>query len=137
MLPSGAADATRWRADDGKTQQARAITREQVRTPPQLKLCLGKQRLFLDKPLLPGSFAAWVRTFSQKSYCFEQATCPEQLRCLGQNLFSKIRLFFEQTTCPRQLRCLGQNFFSKYDFFEQATCPGQLRCLGQNFFLKI
>ena len=68
---------------------------------------------FLKKPLVPGSFAAWGKTFSQKSDFFEEATCPGQLRCLGQIFFSEFRLFFEQATCPRQLRCLGQNFFSK------------------------
>ena len=93
---------------------------------------------------------------------FEQATCPGQLRCLGQNFFSEIvflltrhlswaaslpgaelllkkyLFFFEQATCPGQLRCPGQNFFSKSDFFlEEATCPGQLRCPGQFFFSQI
>ena len=69
---------------------------------------------------------------------FEEATCPGQLRCLGQNLFSKLGFFFDQTTCPGQLRCLGQNFVSKIGlYFGQATCPGQLRCLGQNLFSKV
>ena len=44
----------------------------------------------MNKPLVPGSFAAWGRTF-----------------------FLKILIFFEHTTCPGQLRCLGQNLFSK------------------------
>ena len=48
---------------------------------------------FLNKPLVPGSFAAWGRTFSQNMTFFEQATCPGQLRCLGQNCFSKYDLF--------------------------------------------
>ena len=113
-------------------------------------------RFLATEPLVQG------RTFSQKSnfystnhlswaaslpgaelpskfdFVFEQATCPGQLRCLGQNFFSKT-LFFEQTTCPRQLRCLGQNFlfYQKSDFVGQATCPGQLRCLGQIYFLKL
>ena len=47
------------------------------------------------------------------------------------------RLFFEAATCPGQLRCLGQNFFSEIHFFEEATCPGLLRCRGQNFFSEI
>ena len=68
---------------------------------------------------------------------FEETACPKQLRCLGQNFFSEMRLVCEQTTCPGQLRCLEQNSFSKSDFFfEQATCPGQRRCLGQNFFSR-
>ena len=162
---------------------------EQTTCPGQLR-CLGQNfsqqiYFFMNKPLVPGSFAAWGRTCSQKSNCFltshlsraaslpgaelflrnrtffKQATCPGQLRCLGQNCFSEIGHFFnkplvpgsfaawgrlfsqksdffsEQATCPGQLRCLGQNFFSEIGlFFEQTTCPGQLRCLGQNFFSK-
>ena len=99
---------------------------------------LAENVFFLKKPLVPGSFAAWGRTFSQKTCFFEEATCPGQLRCLGQNSFSEIGLFFEEATCPGQLRCLGQNFFSEIGlFFEDATCPGQLRCLGQNSFSEI
>ena len=49
---------------------------------------------FLKKPLVPGSFAAWSRTFGRKLICvFEEATCPGQLRCLGQNFFLK-NVFF-------------------------------------------
>ena len=33
--------------------------------------------------------------------------------CLGQFFFSENRLFFKEATCPGQLRCPGQNFFSK------------------------
>ena len=113
------------------------------------------------KPLVPGSFAARGRTFGRKSFFVEEASCPGQLRCLGQDFFSKYDIVFEQTTCPRQLRCLGQNCFQKIDFFfirshlsraaplpgvdvfpqiiffEEATCPRQLRCLGRNFFQKV
>ena len=53
------------------------------------------------------------------------------LRALGCSGWS---LFRDRATCPGQLRCLGQNCLQKSDLFlEQATCPGQLRCLGQNF----
>ena len=63
----------------------------------------------------------------------EEATCPGQLRCLGENSFPENDFVVEEATCPGQLRCLGQSCFS---FFEEATCPGQLRCLGHNFFSK-
>ena len=43
---------------------------------------------FLNKPLVPSNFAAWGRTVSSRKHFFEQATCPGQLRCLGQNFFS-------------------------------------------------
>ena len=45
--------------------------------------------LFLKRPLVPGSFAARGRFFLRNRTSFEQATCPGQLRCLGQNCFSK------------------------------------------------
>ena len=51
-----------------------------------------RNRTLLNKPLVLGSFTACGRTFSQKSDFFERATCPGQLRCLGQNYFSKSRL---------------------------------------------
>ena len=39
------------------------------------------------KPLAPGSFAAWGRIVGRNLTFLEEATCPGQLRCLGQNLF--------------------------------------------------
>ena len=53
-----------------------------------------KSDYFLNKPLVLGSFAAWGRTFHQKSNFFSQATCPGQLRCLGQNCLSESIVFF-------------------------------------------
>ena len=60
----------------------------QAASLPGARLFL-KKRLFLNQPLVPGSFAAWGRTVSQKLFFFEHATCPGQLRCLGQNFSSK------------------------------------------------
>ena len=91
-------------------------------------------RFLAIEPLVRAAALPGVELFSQKSDFCEQATCPGQLRCLGQNSFSKIGLCFEQATCPGQLRCLRQNLFLKITFFEPTTCPGQLRCLGQNVF---
>ena len=55
---------------------------------PGAELVLRK-RFFGNKQLVPGSFAARGRTFSQTSdLFFEQATCPRQPRCLGQ-IFSQ------------------------------------------------
>ena len=86
--------------------------------------------VFLKKPLVPGSFAAWGRTCSQKRTCFEQATYPGQLRCLGRNLCSKTDVFVEQATCPWQLRCLGQNLFSKNGFQELWNSCAQKQDVG-------
>ena len=114
----------------------------------------------MKKPIVPGSFAARGRTLSRKFTFFEEATCPGQLRCLGQNFSQKIdfvrrshlsraaslpgaELFPENLLCLKKPLVLGsfaawgRCFFSENrSFFEEATCPGQLRCLGQNF-LKI
>ena len=73
-------------------------------------------------------------TESLLQYCNDECTTRCKASLPGAELFLKNTFFFEQATCPGQLRCLGQNFFSKIRFFEQATCPGQLRCLGQNVF---
>ena len=48
-----------------------------------------------------------------KTCAFRNSSNQNKLHCRGQNLFSEIRLFFEQASCPGQLRCLGQNFSSK------------------------
>ena len=90
-----------------------------------------------------------------------KATCPGQLRCLGQNLFQKIylflrnhwsgaasllgavcflksRFFLNKQLFPGSFAALGRLFVSRKSdlFFEQVTCPGQCRCLGQHFFSK-
>ena len=49
--------------------------------------------MFLKKPLVWGSCAAWGRTFSQKSVFFGRSHLSGQLRCLGQSFFSEICLF--------------------------------------------
>ena len=112
-----------------------------------------KKLLFLNKPLVLGSFAAWGRTSSPKNYFFEQATCPGQLRCLGQTslkrttfltshlsraaplpgaeLFSKNDVFMKKPLVPGSFAAWGRTFL--IFLFEQTTCPGQRRCLEQNF----
>ena len=69
---------------------------------------------------------------------FEQATCPRQLRCLGQISFLEIgRFFLNKPLVPGSFAAWGRFVLSRVRLlFEQVTCPGQLRCLGQNFFSK-
>ena len=68
--------------------------------------CLGRFFFFLKnmffwmKPLIPDSFASWGRIVSQKSDFFELATCPRQLRGLGQNLFLKMCSFLNKPLVP-------------------------------------
>ena len=115
---------------------------EQATCPGQRR-CLGqnffsKTTFFCsNKPLVPGSFAAWGRTFSQKSdFLFEEATCPGQLRCLGQ-IFLRNPTFFEEATCPGQLRCLGQILFSEIRLFlKKPLVPGRFAAWGRTFSQK-
>ena len=69
------------------------------------------------RPSAPPKKALRALGCSGRSPFLDRATCPGQLPCLGQNVFSEFRRFFEQATCPGQLRCLGQNFFSKIEYF--------------------
>ena len=49
--------------------------------------------------------------------------------CLGQTFLRNPTSFFDEATCPGQLRCLGQNFFlRKSDFFpkQSFSCAGVL-----------
>ena len=102
---------------------------------PGAELVLRNPTFFFNEPLVPGSFTAWGRTFSQNMF-FEEATCPRQLRCLGQNFFWKTDfVFLNKPLVPGSFAAWGRTFSQKSDLlFEEATCPGQLRCLGQNFF---
>ena len=108
--------------------------------PPKRRsapLAAAVVRFLAAEPLVWGSCAAWGRTFSQKSdFSFEEATCPGQLRCLGQNIFSKNIVFFDKPLKPLVWGSFAAwaSFLrnKKIHFFEQATCLGQLRCLGQN-----
>ena len=90
---------------------------QQATCPGQLR-CLGqifsqKSDLFLNKPLVPGSFAAWGRTFPQNvDFLFEQATCPGQLRCLRQNVFSFF-LFFYKPLLRGNFAAWGRTFSQK------------------------
>ena len=55
---------------------------------------------------------------------------------VGQNFFSEIGLFFEPATCPGQLRCLGQNCFSKTVFFWNSHLSRAASLPGADLFLK-
>ena len=93
----------------------------------------------MSKPLVPGRFAAWGRTFSQHSDFFWKKPLLGQLRCLGQILNPTFGLFFEQATCPRQLRCLGQKccfLRNPILFWNKPLVPGSFAAWGRTIFLK-
>ena len=134
---------------------------------------------FWKKPLVLGSFAAWGRTsyriftclgkshlsraaslpgaelFPEIQFGGEEATCPGQLRCPGQDFPPTDIFFWKKPLVPGSFAAWGRTFYQKLYFlnkplvrgnctawgrtcspssdflFEQATCLGQLRCLGQ------
>ena len=113
---------------------------EEATRPGQLR---SQKIVFLNKPLVRGSCAAWGKLFLRNQYFSEDATCLGQLRCLGQNSFSEISLSFEEPTCPGQLRCLGQNFSQKSVFLlknplVRGSCAARDRTSSQKsaFLLK-
>ena len=61
----------------------------QAASQPGAELVLKNRTCFLKKQLVPGSFAAWGRTFIEIQTFWKEATCPGQLRCLGQSFFSQ------------------------------------------------
>ena len=91
----------------------------------------------LDKPLVWGSFAAWGRTVSRMLTLFGQSHLSGAASLLGAELFPEnhflIRIHLSRAASLPGAELLAENDF----FFEEATSPGQLRCLGQNFFSKL
>ena len=88
-------------------------------------------------PCIPGGSAPWTPQKALRalgcrgwSLSHDRATCPGQLRCLGQNFCQKIIFFVEEATCPGQLRCLGQNFCQKSIFLEKPLVPGSFAAWG-------
>ena len=93
--------------------------------------------LFLKKPLVPGSFAAWGRTVSRKLF-FEKTTCPGQLRRLGQNCFSrKSILFLKKSLVRGSFTAWGRVFSRKSTFFlKKPLVPGSFAAWGRTFLQK-
>ena len=91
----------------------------------------------MKKPLVPGSFAAWGRTVSRKLTFFEEATCPGQLRCLGQNFFSKYDIFLNTPLVPGSFaawgRTVSQNMIV---FLNKPLVPGSFAAWGRTFARK-
>ena len=55
----------------------------------------------------------------------------------GAELFLRNQIVFEQATCPGQLRCRGQNFFSKTNFFlNKPLVPGSFAAGGRTVSQK-
>ena len=76
---------------------------------------------FYKNPLVPGSFAAWGRTFARKSIFFEEATCPGQLRCLGQNFFSTKRALRNYGPPLRRTRRRKSQKMSFQEFWDSCA----------------
>ena len=97
-------------------------------------------RLLLNKPLVRGSFAAWGKTFLQKSDFFKQATCPGQLRCLGQNFWQKIdylkKMKKKKPLDPGSFAAWGRTFSRKSDFVGTSNLSRSASLPRVDFFLK-
>ena len=92
----------------------------------------SRKSIFLNKPLVPGSFAAWGQIFSQNMlFFFEQATCPGQLRCLGQNLFLK-SIFCKKQLVPGSFAAWGRTF-SRNSFFVRSNLSRAASLPGADF----
>ena len=102
---------------------------------PGAELFLKKLSFCLKKPLVPGSFAAWGRTFGRKLIFSKKPLVPCSFAAWGRTFFQKIVVLYKKPLVPGSFAAWGRTFPEHY-FFEGATCPGQLRCLGQNVFSK-
>ena len=66
---------------------------------------------------LPGANFSRKLTFCLRSHLSQAASLP------GAELLPGNHCFLEEATCPGQLRCLGQNFFSKKRTFRKFGTP--------------
>ena len=103
---------------------------EEATCPGRLR-CLGqnffsKFGLFLNKPHVPGSFAAWGRTFSQKMTFVEQA-----FAAWGRTFFSKYDSFLNKPLSPGSFATWGRTFFSKNVFVNKPLVPGSFAAWGR------
>ena len=84
----------------------------------------------MKKPVVE---AARGRTCSRKSFFF-RGHLSRAASLPGAELLAEID-FFEEATCPGQLRCLGQNLFSKNRLFgKKPLVPGSFAAWGRFFF---
>ena len=103
---------------------------------PGAELFIKNRCFFWTSHLSRAASLPGAELFLRNRTFVEEATCPGQLRCLGQKFFSEIRLL-KKPLVPGSFAAWGRTFSQKSTFFEEATCPGQLRCPGQNFFSEI
>ena len=94
-------------------------------------------RFLATEPLVRG------RTFPRNLTFFEEATCPGQLRCLGQHLFSKNCFFLRTSHLSRAASLPGAELFPEHQFCfskshlsRAALLPGAELFSKQNFFNK-
>ena len=75
--------------------------------------------LFLNNP-----------TFFGRNHLSRAASLP------GAEPFSRKSTSFEEATCPGQLRCLGQNFWQKHIFLKKPLVPSSFAAWGRFFSRK-
>ena len=100
------------------------------RTPQKALRALGCSCCSLshDRATCPG------RTFLRNPTFLEEATCPRQLRCLGQNFFSEVRLFVSKPLVRGSFAAWGRTVSQKSDFsLNKPLVPGTFAAWGRTF----
>ena len=95
-----------------------------------------ENRFFYKKQLVLASFAAWGITFGRKSIVFEEATCPGQLRCLGQMFFPGDLLFLKKPLVPGSFAARGRCFTENLFVLKKPLVPGSFAAWGRTFSRK-
>ena len=82
-----------------------------------------ENRCFLKQPLVPGSFAAWGRTFSRKYVSFYKKQLVPRSFAARQNLCRKLT-FLKKPLVPGSFAAWGRTFFpeNRLKFFQES--PG-------------
>ena len=107
------------------------------RTPQKALRALGCSgwSLSRDRATCPGLPGA--ERFLRNRTFFKQATCPGQLRCLGQNFFLRNRTFLNKPLVPGSFAAWGRTFLRNRTFFvNKPLVPGSFAAWGRTFSQK-
>ena len=98
------------------------------------KLCF-----FLKKPLVPGSFAAWGRTFFQKSTFLKKPLVPSSFAAWGRTfLVQKCNSFWKKPLVRGSFAAQGRTVFQKCHFlWKKPLIPGSFAAWSRCLFQKL
>ena len=100
--------------------------RQHLNTCPGQLRCLGQNffsnlGLFLNKPLVPGSFAAWGRTFSQKLFFFNKPLVPGSFAAWGRTFSPSSDVVLNKPLVPGSFAACGRTVSRKRTFRNSGT----------------